>query len=265
MRYNTPVRRKYLLPFLLILLVRGHVAFGWSFAVCGDSRDDSHGVFPRILAAVEKSDMAFLLHTGDLERSGGTVSWQTFRERTKRFPKPLFLVIGNHELQGATAVEFARFFGLPGASYSFTHKDAHFAIVDNASGSLPDSLLSWLEQDLEAHSRKTDGIRYLVVAMHIPPQTDNIFPHGTAKNYDMQSERLRKILTRHKVDLLLAGHEHMHLVDEWGGIKVIVSGGGGAPLVPFQRFGFYRIDLEEGRVREKFLRVREHSPTYNSK
>jgi len=224
-RYNTPMRRKWILPVLLILLLRGNGAFGWSFGVCGDSRDDSRGVFPRILAAVEKSDMEFLLHTGDLERSGGAASWQTFRERTKEFPKPLFLVIGNHELQGTTAEEFARFFGLPGTSYSFTHEDAHFAIVDNASGSLPDSLLSWLEQDLAEHPRKTDGIRYLVVAMHIPPRTDNIIPHGTAKNYDAQSERLRKILTSHEVDLLLAGHEHMHLVDEWGGIKVIVSGG----------------------------------------
>ena len=250
------MRPKRILPFLLVLLLWGHGAFGWSFGVCGDSRDDSRGVFPRILAAVEKSDMEFLLHTGDLERSGGAASWQTFRERTKEFPKPLFLVIGNHELQGATAEEFARFFDLPGTSYSITHKDAHFAIVDNASGSLPDSLLSWLDQELAAHPRKTDGIRYLVVAMHIPPRTDNIFPHGTAKNYEAQSERLRKILTRHKADLLLAGHEHMHLVDEWGGIKVIVSGGGGAPMVPFQQFGFYRIELTKGRVREIFLPIK---------
>jgi 3',5'-cyclic AMP phosphodiesterase CpdA len=250
------MRRKWILPLLLILLLQGPNAFGWSFGVCGDSRDDRNGVFSRILAAVEHSDMEFLLHTGDLEGIGGTASWQTFRGRTKGFPKPLFLVIGNHELQGSSAEEFARFFGLPGASYSFTHKDAHFAIVDNASGSLPASLLAWLERDLAAHPKGTDGIRHLVVAMHIPPRTDNIFPHGTAQNYEAQSERLREILMRHKVDLLLASHEHMHLVDEWGGIKVIVSGGGGAPMIPFQRFGFYRIDLEKGEVREKFLRIR---------
>ena len=92
--------------------------------------------------------------------------------------------------------------------------------------------------------------------MHIPPRTDNIFPHGTARNYDAQSERLREILTRHKVDLLLSSHEHMHLVEDWGGVKVIVSGGAGAPMVPFQRFGFYRIDLEKGQAREKFLQIK---------
>jgi hypothetical protein len=67
---------------------------------------------------------------------------------------------------------------------------------------------------------------------------------------------LRKILTRRKVDLLLCSHEHMNQVDEWEGIKVIVSGGAGAPMVPFQRFGFYRIDLEKGQAREKFLRIK---------
>jgi hypothetical protein len=59
------------------------------------------------------------------------------------------------------------------------------------------------------------------------------------------------------VDLLLSSHEHTHLVEDWEGIKVIVSGGAGAPMFPFQRFGFFRIDLEEGQVREKFLRIRE--------
>jgi 3',5'-cyclic AMP phosphodiesterase CpdA len=248
---------KRILSLLLAFLLWAPAAFGWSFGVCGDSRDDLHGVLPRILAAVEHSDMEFLLHTGDLERTGGEAAWHTFRERTKEFPKPLFLVIGNHELYGATREEFARFFGIPGTSYSFTHKDAHFSIVDNASGGLSDSRLAWLDQDLAAHPKGIKGVRYLVVAMHIPPRTDTIFPHGTARNYETQSERLRKILARHKVDLLLSSHEHTHLVEDWEGIKVIVSGGAGAPMFPFQRFGFFRIDLEEGQVREKFLRIRE--------
>jgi 3',5'-cyclic AMP phosphodiesterase CpdA len=200
--------------------------------------------------------MEFLLHTGDLERTGGAAAWRTFHEKTKKFPKPLFLVIGNHELLGATREEFARFFGLPGTSYAFTHKDAHFSIVDNAGGGLPDARLDWLDRTLAAHPKGKEGIRYVVVAMHIPPRTDTIFPHRTARDYERQSERLRKILAKHDVDLLLSSHEHTHIVEDWGGIKIIVSGGAGAPMFPFQRFGFFRIDLEEGEVREKFLRIK---------
>lgn len=248
-----PIR---ILPFVLVLLFGGHGAFGWSFGVCGDSRDDVHGVLPRILEAVKHSDMEFLLHTGDMERTGGAASWRTFRERTKEFSKPLFLVIGNHELHGATGEEFARFFGLRNTSYSFLHRNAHFAVVDNAGGGLPDERLEWLDRTLAAHPKGTDGVRYLVVSMHIPPRTDTIFPHGTARDYERQSERLRKILAKHDVDLLLSSHEHTHMVEDWGGIKVVVSGGAGAPMFPFRRFGFFRIDLEGGQVREKFLRIK---------
>jgi len=28
-------------------------------------------------------------------------------------------------------------------------------------------------------------------------------------------------------------------------------------MIPFQRFGFYRIKLEKGQVREKFLRIEQ--------
>lgn len=241
---------------LVLSLLLPAVGQAWTFGVCGDSRDDTHGVLPRILSAVRDSEMEFLLHTGDLENVGGGRSWERFRRRTEGFPKPLYPVFGNHELPGSSREEFARFFGLPGTSYSFDHRDAHFVIVDNAGGALPDSRLEWLDRDLAAHSKATNGVRFLVVAMHIPPRTDNLFPHGTARNYDAQSGRLREILAKHQVDLLLSSHEPMPLVEDWGGIKVIVSGGAGSPMVPFPRFGFYRIDLEKGRVKEKYLRIK---------
>ncbi len=236
-------------------------AFGWSFGVVGDTRDDRHGVFPRILAAVAESDMEFLIHTGDLERPGGAKSWERFRRLTAGFPKPLHVVIGNHEIRGADAQEFAKFFGLPGPSYSFTHKDAHFVVLDNSRGRFPRGTLDWLDGELSRHPKKKNGIRYLVVAMHAPPRTDSITPHGMNKRYGDQSAKLLGILSRHKVDLVLCSHEHLQLVDDWNGIKVIVSGGGGAMMFPFQRHGFYRVDLPgDGTVRETLITVPTEAP-----
>jgi len=37
---------------------------------------------------------------------------------------------------------------------------------------------------------------------------------------------------------------------------VLISGGAGAPLAPFQTYGYYRIDVKNGRVRETFKPVR---------
>lgn len=248
-------RLRSLLAALLLLAGAGR-AFAWSFALCGDSRDDANGIFPQILAAVGDSDMEFLLHTGDMVGKDSEREWARFREATASFRKPLRPVLGNHELYGGgTRERFARRFGLPGASYAFTHRDTRFAIVDNAGGSLSDEALAWLDRDLAAHPKGKDGIAFLIVAMHIPPDTGTTRPHGARFGYEAQSVRLLAILKDHGADAVLSGHEHMHHVEDWEGILLLVSGGAGAPLVPLQRYGFYRIDLVNGSVRERFLPV----------
>lgn len=246
--------------FAPALLLFAATAFGWSFGVCGDSRDDPHGVFPRILSAVDASDMEFLIHTGDLETDGSPPAWEKFRKKTAGFSKPLRLVIGNHEVRKSNAAEFARFFGLPAPSYGFRHKDAYFVVLDNGGGALSAQLLSWLERELAAHPRGKAGIDHLVVAMHIPPRTDTIFPHGTSSDYGEQSERLLEILERHRVELVLASHEHLHAVESWSDITVIVSGGAGARMFPLQSFGFYRIDVSRDGFRESFIRIPKEAP-----
>ena len=259
------VRTALLLAFAALL---GWVsaASAWSFGVVGDTRDDRNGVFPRVLAAVSESNMEFLIHTGDLERTGGTKAWEDFRRRTADFRKPLHVVIGNHEIRGAKAEEFAAFFGLPGPSYSFTHKNAHFVVLDNARGRFPRGTLDFLERELARHPKKNNGIRFLVVAMHATPLTDDFVPHGMDKRYGEQCGKLLGILSRHKVDLILCSHEHLHQVEEWNGIKVIVSGGGGAPMFPFQRYGFYRVDLSpDGAVRETLVTIPAESPASHAK
>lgn len=242
------------------LLLFAATAFGWSFGVCGDSRDDPHNVFPRILSAVSASDMEFLVHTGDLETNGNAATWANFRKKTTGFPKPLRLVVGNHEIRNSSSAEFALFFGLPGPSYGFRHKDAYFAILDNGDGALSDQLLSWLDRELGAHPRGKAGIGHLIVAMHIPPRTDTIFPHGTASDYGAQSERFLEILKRHRVELVLSSHEHLHAVESWGDITIIISGGAGARMFPLQSFGFYRIDVSPNDLRETFIRIPKAAP-----
>src|SRR5512134_984096 len=250
------MRKTRIAALVLGTLVWAGQAFAWAFAVCGDSRDDKDGIFPQILAAVDTSDMEFLLHTGDLVRDGTDAEWEEFRGITASFRKPLHVAVGNHDVRKGTRDGFARRFGLPGTNHSFRHKDAHFAIVDNAGGSLNDDTLAWLDRDLAAHPAGMDGVSVIVVAMHIPPRTAGISPHGVNRDYEEQSAKLLGILKRHRADLVLCSHEHMHHDEDWEGIRVIVSGGAGSPLVPFQRYGYYRIDVDGGRIRGTFLRVK---------
>ena len=120
----------------------------------------------------------------------------------------------------------------------------------------PKAALAWLDRDLAAHPKGKGGVTTLVVAMHIPPETDGIKPHGTRFGYKERTAKLLAILKRHGVDAVLSGHEHMQHVEDWEGVLLLVSGGAGAPLAPFQRYGYYRIDVGNGKVRETFQRVR---------
>ena len=241
---------------VLAVLLLGGDAFAWSFAFTSDSHDDRTGLFARVLSAVDNSDMEFLVHGGDMTERNEAAEWDRFREAAASFRKPLYPVIGNREMNGPRARErFTERFGLPGTSYSFTHKDTHFAILDNAGRSLPGKTLSWLDRDLAAHPKGSDGIAFLVVAMHVPPATGEISPHGTRAGYGAQCGKLLGILKKHGVDAVLSGHEHMNITEDWEGILVVVSGIERIPFLPFQRSGFYRIDLEDGAVREKFIRI----------
>lgn len=231
-------------------------AFGWSFAFTADSHDDRSGLFARVLSTVHRSDMEFLVHGGDITEQGKAQEWDRFLEAIASFRKPLYPVIGNRDRIGQGAGErFARRFGLPGTSYSFDHKDAHFAVLDNAGLSLTEQTLAWLDRDLAAHPKGENGTAFLVVAMHVPPATGEIHPHGTLPGYEERSRKLLRILKKHRVDAVLAGHEHMNLAHDWEGILVIVSGIERIPFLPFQRTGFYRIDLSDGAVRGTFVRV----------
>jgi len=240
-----------------VLLLAADV-FAWSFAVTGDSHDDRSGLFGRVLSAVDGSDMEFLIHVGDMTERGKEEEWARFRKAAASLRKPLYPVIGNRDKAGKGAgARFAQRFGLPGTSYSFNHRDAHFAVLDNAGLSLTEKALAWLDRDLAAHPKGGNGIAFLVVAMHVPPATDEIRPHGTRPGYEAQSRELLRILKKHRVDAVLAGHEHMNLANDWEGILVVVTGIERIPFLPFQRTGFHRIALEDGAVRATFVPIDE--------
>ncbi len=225
------------------------------FAVCGDTRNDESGIFPQIVEQVRTSDAELLVHTGDVESPAGAAAWKAFQAKLGPLGKPFVVAIGNHELVGATREEFVRAFQLPGASYAFAHLDARFVVLDTADGKLPDERLEWLDRELSAHPKGKDGVTYLILAMHYPPALGGLRPHGTSPVFEQQSRKLHDILVRRKVDLVLCGHEHLNAVLEWEGIPVVLSGGGGAPLAPFGSYGYYRVELSKGRIRETLVRV----------
>jgi predicted phosphodiesterase len=206
----------------------------FKFVVFGDTRS-RHELHRKVIAAIEKLDPDFVVHTGDLVNDGYDTSlWPTFFDIERELLRKtvFFPVLGNHERDNA---RFYEFFDVKLPYYSFNWGAAHFAMIDSdvpnvASGSgarerFWTEQTRWLEDDL-ARNQKAD---FRFVVMHHPAYTVNITKGG---HVSQETQTLVPLFEKYKVAAVFAGHDHNYQHHLKNGVHYIVTGGGGAPLAP---------------------------------
>jgi acid phosphatase type 7 len=205
-----------------------------TFLVYGDDRTDptAHAAVVRALAATSSD---FLVNTGDMVEDGGRAAdWQSFFDVEARLlcDRALFVAIGNHELYDDRAgANFARYFGFADAAGSVQlHGSVRLGNVRlfflnavQAWGAGEDP--HWLERELD-RAENEPGLLWRIAVMHQGPWSSG--PHGG--NAILIKARVPELLAAHHVDLLFAGHDHIYERGDAGGMKYVISGGGGAPL-----------------------------------
>jgi acid phosphatase type 7 len=137
---------------------------------------------------------------------------------------PFFPASGNHEYLTAAAAPFRQVFSLPENGgpegrerwYSFDWGDLHVVVLD--SEMLVPAQARWLEADL-ARTRAP----WVIAIFHRAPFSSG--EHGP----DLPTRKaFVPILTRHRVPLVITGHEHDYeRLYPPGGVVYVVSGGGG--------------------------------------
>lgn len=208
------------------------------FAVYGDMRG-GHRTHGRIVDAILDEAPDFVIVTGDLVLRGTDEGgWQKFFEVTARLLArvPYYPAAGNHDIGRAGDEErrMNEIFGIAavperpewGHWYSFDVAGVHVAMLDSNAYD-HEAQLAWLDADLAA-ARKV-GARALLAAVH-----DGPYSRGNHGGNPLARERYAPLLARHGVLLLFAGHDHIYQRGEIGGLRYIVSGGGGASLYPIR-------------------------------
>ncbi len=233
-----------------------------TFVVFGDTRSSSDA-HRRIVERVRTEVPDFVLGTGDLVDEGHDQrQWQTFFDVEGPLLRDnvFFPSLGNHDRQGRgrTADNYRQWFSLPdnGAeperSYAFTWGVARFLILDsNANSFALTDQTEWLERELAA-ARQDPRLIHIFVVMHHPPFSISL--HGGQRDL---RERWTPLFERYGVTAVFSGHDHVYSRAEVGGVRYIVSGGGGAPLYPRSRHPS-AIDLAAVKRFERvnhFLRV----------
>lgn len=210
-------------------------ARGFSFVLYGDNRSNPYA-HAAIVGAIKKTPGELLVHTGDMVYDGSQQSqWNEFFsiERELLRDRCLFPTIGNHEIAMPTsdgAMRYARMFRVPAPQesaerwYTFRWGSARFFMLD-AQDEFGSAERSWLEKALEA-AKNEAGLTYRFVALHHGPYSSGL--HGA--NESLRIARVPELLRSYKVDLVMAGHDHIYERGDAGGLRYLVSGGGGAPV-----------------------------------
>jgi hypothetical protein len=215
-----------------------------TFLLYGDDRsnDATHAAIVRAMLATPSD---FLVNTGDIVADGGNpVDWQTFFqiEQPLLRDRALFLCIGNHELSDDRAGSaFARYFGYtdptdaaggPQPYGTMRWGMVRLFLLNGMHDWQGGAERAWLEREL-TRSDTEPGLVWRIAVVHHSPWSSG--PHGG--NAKLDAAHVPELLAAHKVDLLLAGHDHIYERGERDGslpLKYVISGGGGAPLYPIE-------------------------------
>lgn len=194
------------------------------FVAFGDSGSGS-AAQQAVARRIGEVPVDLILHLGDLAYRRGTHEqlqdhfFQVYAPYLTR--APVYPAAGNHDVMSARGEPFRDAFVLPGDEswYSFDWGDVHFVALDTTRIGAEQE--AWLERDLTATRQP-----WIIVFGHHPPFSSS--NRGPSRAF---RERFVPILERHRVDLVLSGHEHHYeRTRPIAGVVYVVSGGGGAPL-----------------------------------
>nr|MBA3501335.1 metallophosphoesterase [Deltaproteobacteria bacterium] len=169
----------------------------------------------------------FMLFLGDIAYTSGTASeiehkfFDIYRDVLRYVPA--YTAIGNHERRTRQGAPYFEAFVLPGAEryYSFDWGDVHFVAIDTTQYEADQ--LRWLDDDL-----RRNKLPWVIVFGHHPPYSSSF--RGPQRPV---RRAFAKILTNHRVDVVLTGHEHQYERFRVADVNYIVSGGGGGQLTKF--------------------------------
>jgi serine/threonine-protein phosphatase CPPED1 len=168
----------------------------------------------------KKVPVDFVLSTGDVTFRGTEWDYRNYYKLISRIKWPVISAIGNHDDDNKGLPRFEKHIGKD--EFSFINRNSYFIVANNSNSDLTEEQFAWLESEL----KKSEAYKHRFVVIHKPPmafyQQSWYRPELTRWSY-----RFMKLCEKYKVDIVFSGHEHMFKTGVYGGVRYIVSGGGG--------------------------------------
>ncbi|WP_462410768.1 phosphodiester glycosidase family protein [Neobacillus sp. Marseille-QA0830] len=188
----------------------------FEFAVLGDTQSPADlSDFSKILGDLEKKDLAFMIHVGDLvDESAKFKQWEDTLNVLNSYSKirstDLVATLGNHEYMGDADASLAKsIFNSPengpdadkGGTYSVDYNNMHISVLGYTdSAEVLDAQLEWLKQDVASTDKP-----WKILVTHKPPYYTN--PFGGNEN---MKEKLPPVVDELGIDIVFSGHDHSY-------------------------------------------------------
>jgi predicted phosphodiesterase len=238
-----------------------------SFAVLGDVEPsrfwiyrklfNQEGVFAEQMKAIQDQPVSFIVQLGDMVEKGEPRRYENFfrlHARVWRGGKPYLTVIGNHDRSRPNgkshSTMYRALFGR--ANYAFDHAGTRFVVLDSSAKRVTSGQLRWLDKILDTPKRK-------IVFTHMPPVHLGLWG-GVGRLHALGgfiggAKEFSEIVSRRGVCRVYMGHVHAFGVQDHGGVRYVLTGGGGSALFPSgnsDRFHhFLTIEITPRGVRER--------------
>ncbi len=181
------------------------------FVLYGDTRG-GHAAHAAVMRAIAREGADFVVHTGDLVGDGRVEEqWQRFFdiEREALRVAAWVPVVGNHELQGASAAgieNFRRYVHSeedsprPELDYTLRYGNVQLVLANAFDNWTSPHNRAWLEDQL-TRMRSDGPDDFVIVVLHWGMHSSG--NHG--ENRNLRSAGIADLFRRHRVDLVVAG------------------------------------------------------------
>ncbi len=214
-----------------------------SFAVLGDAEPsrfwiarklfNREGVFHAQMHEIQAAPLTFTVQLGDMVSKGTDSHYEHFFRGLRRVwsGRPYITVIGNHDrsrpMGKSHSIAYRGLFGKP--NYFFDHAGVRFVVLDSSAKRVTKAQLRWLKMALDVPGRK-------IVFTHMPPVQLSLWG-GVGRVHELGgfiagSREFADIVSAAKVSRVYMGHVHAFGVQDHGGVRYVLTGGGGSALFP---------------------------------
>lgn len=195
-----------------------------SFTVLGSPGSEGQGmealqIFARGLAGAEGD---FIVVLGDVSPLGRDPYYKYIVEFIDRsVGKPVYVMPGNHD-----GPDYEKYFGC--SNCAVVSDTFSLIMLDNSRRRFSDESLEFLRDTLAIVESPN-----IVVAFHVPPP--NRFTGDSLSEAEWARFEEAAGVWRKRISLLMAGHARSYFEDEVDGLRLIVTGGGGARIQELER------------------------------